>query len=571
MTKKLLLLVLLSLTGRQLFAQSNFYFTGHGRAVINDTKFEQDSEFVNEDTSSTKKALDGIFLFDLGVNIKPSDNFKASAILRISNPFGGFYSTGSFLEFRQVQIQGILARKVIYNIGDIDLQQSKYTLFNPYEPTYSPFEAPSFEIKRNLVEYDNFNNGNKWRLQGVQAGTIVDFNKYIEELELSAFGTRTRASDFISTPDRLLIGGSAKLKQSRFLELGGNIISLTDIQGTVPDTNVFYRNTVVSGTYKTSMSSRFVNFSLYGEAGRSFYTMNNYKDQLEVNSVDGFFDAGLNVKHRYIPVSIDASYRLVGPAFSSPGAQTRRIYDNQSPLLLQEGQNGSAIRSQTTFDRLSDLNLYNRSISATLMAYNPIYNNVLPYGPATPNRKGLSVEINYGHRDSLLYTNISGQMLSEVLGVGLNQKREFVIMQGGATLNLNKLLNTQKLLALSAGVKYESTSGAQSLGIDLSSTMIDAGLTVETLKRLDIIGGVKYFASQGSEVIIQRNEFNQIYEYTPISADITQGIYTAGLRYRFTNHIFFSANAFILNNQNKLSNDRNYQMNQYYFCYVMRF
>jgi hypothetical protein len=570
--KRILVTLLLLLSGVFAFGQSPLYFTGYGRALVGKSMYDKTSAFQQNDTSS-KQALDGNFVFDLGANINPNEQLKANAVLRFYNAFGNFYGSGSLMEFRQVQIQGLLAKKVLYNIGDIDLGMTKYTLFNSSEPTSSEFEGEAFKIRRGIVSYENFNNGNKWRLQGIQAGTTIKFNKIIQDIGISAFGTRTIASNFLNTPDRIFYGGTVKIKQSKYLEIGGNIAGISDVAGTVRDTLVFYKNTVLTGDYKISLSSRTFNFTTYGEVGRSFYDLNVLASNERVKTFDGFFDVGAGASHRYIPVSLNVAYRLVGPDFSSPGAQTMRVLDYQNPSLLPEGgdSTGTFIRNQNVFDRMSDLNLYNRTLSTTLMYFNPIYNNSNPYGYATPNRKGFTIDLKYGNKDSVLYVNITTQLLSEVLGTGISDKRKFMLINPGATFNLNRLLGYRKLMAISGALRYEKTDGSEAASINFTSTMIDGSVAVETFKGLDVIGGIKYLTAKGNEFIFIRDGFNRIYDYVPFTANVNQNVYSGGIRYRFTNYIFLAANVFLVDNVNKETPLANYKMNQYFFSYVMRF
>ncbi len=569
--KKSIATLLLLVTGIYSYGQSPFYFTGYGRALVGKSRFDKKSEAVKNDTSSVKQSLDGNFVFDLGVNVRPSEQFKAQAILRFSNEFGSFYGSGSLMEFRQIQIQGILAKKVLFNVGDMDLSLTKYTLFNSNDPTYSEFEGEAFKIRRGIVEYENFNYGNKWRLQGVHSATDIKFLKIIKNININTFATRTIASNFLNTPDRIFFGGSLKVKQSKYLEVGGNLASISDVAGTVQDTVVFYKNTVVTGDYKVSVSSRSVNFNAFGEVGRSFYDLNLVQSLQHVKKVDGFFDVGAGAAHRYIPFTASASYRLVGPDFSSPGAQTRRVLDDQTGVLLPLGLGGAAPRGQMIFDRMSDLNLYNRSLSTTLMYFNPVYNNSTPYGFATPNRKGVTIDLKYGNKDSVLYINVHSQLLSEVLGTGIKDKRKFILINPGATLNINRLLKVNRLIAVSSSLRYEKTSGSKALGVDLTSILIDGSLAVETFKGLDVIGGVKFLSGKGSEQIFIRDVFNTIQNYKQILPNLTQTVYSGGIRYRFTNYIFLAANVFLLNNVDNTNTTSNYKANQYYFSYIMRF
>ena len=49
---------------------------------------------------------------------------------------------------------------------------------------------------------------------------------------------------------------------------------------------------------------------------------------------------------------------------------------------------GSTTRSASLFDLLTDVTRANQSLSPTLMALAPMFDNILPLGPATPNRRG---------------------------------------------------------------------------------------------------------------------------------------------------------------------------------------
>ncbi len=560
--------------GLSAMAQSPVYFTGYGRALVGKSLYDKKSNFVKDDTTSKKQSLDGNFVFDLGVNVKTSDQFKANAILRFYNAFGNFFGSGSVMEFRQVQIQTVLAKKVLFELGDLDMGLTKYTLYNNNEPTSSEFEAEPFKIRRDIVHYENFNNGNKWRLQGAQASSNINFNKGIQKISLTAMGARTIASDYLTTPDRLFFGGQARVKQSKYFEIGGNVASLADIAGTVRDTLVSYDNTVLSGDFKASYTTRTLNFGVYGETGRSFYDFSKTATKERVKKFDGYMDVNASVAHRYVPFSFNIGYRLVGPDFTSPGAQTMRVLDYQNPILLPTGGSPAGTimdRQSMTFDRMSDLNVYNRSLSAVLMTFNPVYNNATPYGVATPNRQGVSTDLKYGNKDSLVYVNVHAELLSEVLGVGLSDKRRFTLIQPGVTVNLNQLYGGKRMLALSGAMRYEDTKGSNATGIDFTSTMIDGSLTVETLKGLDITGGLKMLQASGKELLAVRDDFNRIASYTLVEPNVEQMVYAAGIRYRFTKYIYLAANAFMLENLNKSNTVENYKMNQYFFSYIMRF
>ena len=552
--------------------QSNslLYYSGYGRALLDNSMYDQSSQFVKDDTSSIKRKLDGNFVFDLGINVKPNEMFKANTILRLSNEFGGFYSSGSIFEFRQIQIQTILAKKVLLDVGDLDLSQTKYTLYNSHEPTYSPFEAEAFKIKRGIVHYDNFNNENMWRLQGFNASTKLNFSKIIRSITINGIGTRIRPSDFLKTQDRLLYGSSVKVKQ-KYLDIGLNYIGISDIEGTVNDTVITYKNNVLTGDYKISVPSPTMVYSLIGEVGTSRSNLSQKKNKINLTSSDVFFETGFMIKHKYIPVSFTVTYSRVGPEFYSPGAQTRRIFDNRVASLLPDGLSGNGLRSQNIFDRMSDLRIYNRSISTTLMYFNPSYDNTTPYGAATPNRQGFNVDFSYGNKDSLLLISVNSKIMSEVIGVGIKEKRNFLVLNPGMVFNVNRLFNINRLISVGGAYRYEKTNGVESAGINLTSNLIDGSLAFETITKLDLIGGLKYLSSNGKEFILLRDGFNKIYDYQELNLNFNELAYTFGLRYRLTQSTFVSANAYVVETKNTKNQSFNYKINQYYFCFILRF
>ena len=72
----------------------------------------------------------------------------------------------------------------------------------------------------------------------------------------------------------------------------------------------------------------------------------------------------------------------------------------------------------------NDVNYFNQ-FDESLDAYNPIFNNVMPYGQATPNRKGLSLQLMKKQLLEGLTLNLNGQMYSEIIGVGTEELKNF--------------------------------------------------------------------------------------------------------------------------------------------------
>jgi hypothetical protein len=567
------------------------YFNGLGRALVTSEGLKgnilaRDTTPVTghpKDTTSKRKSTDGYTVFDLGVNAQPSEALRASAILRMKNAFGGFYGDGSALVFRQIRLDGIIAKKVKYEIGDIDLELTPYTLFN-FNEMYHDYEADVFAIRRSVVAYENFNFGNKWRLQGAHAQSSFKFNKGIEKIGIRGFATRTKKSNYLNSPDRLLFGGRFDILQSKFFQVGANFVQMSDLPQTAMDTSVLYKNSVTTFDGKFTYGMDDLEIGILGEFGfsKNSFRTKGIKDTVKGN--DYFYDATLYAKYKPLNVKLAVSYREVGYFFSSPSAQTRRIYDygGQTTALFPNPVNAPAIgngaiqaagvRTPIMLDRMSDEYIRNTSIQTSLMNFLPQYNNITPYGQATPNRKGTTIALSGGDGDRALKFDVIIDNLSEVVAEeATGHLRKFLGVKGGGSLNLHKLLKFEKAITISGGLRYEKTTRDGVNNVNFTSQIIDMGLTVEVIKQLDLIGGYKYLTAKGNEYIALRNQFNIInsfYGFTGMNQ--SQGLLAYGIRYRFSKNTYFTAQG--ISSDNKFTpSSVNYGISQLFLNYTMIF
>jgi hypothetical protein len=597
---KRLLLILLIISGA---AYSSYgqgvYFNGLGRGLVtvdrlNGNILNADGVSRNADTTSARRGTGGYTIFDLGVNAQPNDLLRASAILRVRNEFGGFYGDGSALLFRQMRLDGVLSKIIKYEIGDIDLGLTPYTVFN-FDEIYHDYEADIFANRRSVVHYENFNFGNKWRVQGFNSSANLKFEKLIKSIELRGFAARTRRTNFLNNPDRILYGGRIGLVQSDFFQIGGNLTSLADVANTVPSASAHYNNNVITTDYKVTYDKEKFEIALYGETGFSKFRKDSMSNSVTKN--DFFYDLGLSGKYKPIKLKVFANYRNVGPNFISPAAQTRRIYDNGLPSLfptVNSDLNTLAIRQPILFDRFSDETnnglenttsgiMRNLSISPTLMDYLPHYNNITPYGQATPNRVGITTGASYGDNETFMRAQITLDLLAEAvaIGAGNTDKRKFTGIKGGTVFNIHKLLQYEKGIMVNFGIRNEQTTLSGPNKINLTSMLMDAGLTLEVYKGLDLMGGYKLITAKGNEVWNVRDAnydyvgytdvvvHNDFYDYNDL--DIKEGVMAFGMRYRFGKNSYFTAQghfADFVNNKNKY---KNYNINQVFLNYTMIF
>lgn len=566
-------------------AQTTFFLDGNGRAVTTTDQIK--GELVEGDTSTLipNKGVGGYTLFDLGVNIEKDKAFSANAVLRARNEFGLFWGDGTSLEFRQIRLEGVIGKGVKYEIGDIDIEMTPYTVFNA-EEMYSKYEGDVFAVRRGILEYENFNNGNVWRLQGAKTYTNILFSKGIEKLQLSGFGVRTQPANQVGQSDRVLAGFGAKAIQSKNLEIGVNYVGINNLP--ISTSLIEYTNSVGSLTlgYDRDLNDDLGVF-LDGEYGGSTYKLARIQDDKEVTKEDFFYDAKLGVKYAPLNAKLSVGMKNVGADFSNPAAQTRRFNAGANPTSFSTipdtvGSSIGTTRYATLFDRFTNESGYNRSLSTQLQSFNPQYNNISPYGPASPNRKGLTIALSIGDEDSLYEASFAYDMMQEVRADNNAeaQTRSFTGIQGGVLFNINKAIGLENDLSVSVGYRSEATTRSGIDAIDLSSAMIDFGITYEVLKNFDVMAGYKAYTAEGNEYIAVLNEFNQ-YSDLPavVSYDFSESMLSLGIRFRFSEDAALTANFNAVSYVNNFESEdldlsrenSSYDMSQLFISYIMKF
>lgn len=578
--KGLLSMVIVCWCMASLQAQQNntVYFTGLGRAIVSNNSLK--GNVLENDTVSGVRDLNGTFFFDLGINVEPAEYLRAIALLRVQNEFGGFFGIGSFLEFRQLTIQGVIEDKVNYQIGDMDLKSTPYTLYN-FDPVYNDYESELFRMRREIAEYENFmTDENTWRLQGVQVGTQLNVSKVMDNVGVNLFGTRIRKRDVLAIPDRLLYGGNLDFNiiQDK-IQVGINHVGVNDIAGSVQNNEVFFNNQVFTADFKLNFGNEIFGISPFAEAGINSYENSRIIDDTSASNNDAFFDGGVTASLKKLGLDLTVSYRQVGDDFISPGAQSLRIGNTLTPALFSDQANATegllsiaGNRRMLLMDRYTDPSVYDVSIDSRLMPYYPEFGNITPYGRATPNRQGVSANVTYGNKDSLIQVSVGTDILQEKLGEGTTETRKFFGIKGGTWFNLHQLVDFEKHLVINAGIRMENTTRGAG-NIDLSSMLIDAGLDIEVAKNFDLLAGLKMFSASGDEVYVFRDEFNQIdlSSFINYTVDMVETDITFGAKYRFSNFSSLSVQGLLVSYDDKTDDTQNFNISQVFFYYTLAF
>ena len=370
------------------------WFNGLARSY-----FSRDVLGNTTDTLYPQNSSNGYNLVDLNVHVNPIETIEIFAQLRVRNQFGSFFGSGTNIDVRQLRASGTINKKLNFSIGDIFLKQTNFTLYN-YNEELSGFENDMFKPYRDIIHYENFYTENRWRLQGLQTDFSLRFDRFIRTLEFDFFITRPRGSTQLSSniysPDLLLSGGSIVAKITKKLTFETNYINLFEIPKS-GNVNISINNPVYhSGlNYKYSKNNFNINHKLqtgFSKRNWLFSELVNDSDSLGFISRGMFFEFENEFLVKDSSFSLVLGVRYVDPNFRSAGSQTRRIDFNTEiqntvyPLYT----NDYISRPSSVFDLLSDENRFNQDISGTLMSYNPIYSNILPYGDTTQQDRILS-------------------------------------------------------------------------------------------------------------------------------------------------------------------------------------
>ena len=240
---------------------------------------------------------------------------------------------------------------------------------------------------------------------------------FIEQLDFDGFAARVRGQEWMGKPELLMIGGSAVIKSSNNLNLGSHYVNTFEILSSsngsvtyynpVLNTQLSYSGTLKDNPYKVLLEG---GFSKRGWDG----------DSLAPEIKGNFMEASIHSKSK--KGEINLGFRYVDTDFRSTGAQTRRINYNKSITTYPYYSNNYTQRKVSLIDMMSDPNICNQNLSTSLMNYNPMYSSISPYGNATPNRIGLTAEIDNFNLTDYLSAKFQTQYFSEIIGQGTTNK-----------------------------------------------------------------------------------------------------------------------------------------------------
>ena len=514
--------------------KSKIWYDGNTRVMYNRDALE--GVLKETDTVSTRSNGSGFTIVDLGLHFTPISDIEISSEIRLRNEFGGMWGNRSQVELRTLSAKGVVNNKIAFSVGDLYLKQTKFTLYN-YDQEFSLYEPSVFKFYRDFVNYENFYQSNHWRLQGFQTNFSYNMYNLIEQIDIDGFTARVRGLEWLGDPELLMLGGSAVFRLNNNLNIGSHYINSFEVRSSA-NTTVAYHNPVLNIQLSYSGVSKGIPYKALLEGG---FSKRGWDGDSLAPEIKGNFIKG-SIYSESEKGIFNMEFRYVDTDFRSIGAQTRRVEYNNINTTYPYYSNNYTQRKVTMLDIMSDPNIYNQSLSTSLMNYNPMYSAVSPYGDATPNRVGLIAQIQKVDITDFFSAKLQSQYFSEVIGQGTTEKRRYNKSAVYSSIDLDRILSLKNSVMIEGSMDVEMVKrgGNDFEKINFSSILYSGSILIELIKDLKIVAGAKIFSVDGNEFVAERDIYDQINDYENKSYDSKESVLIGGLQYHFTDEIYFT-------------------------------
>lgn len=564
-------------SGKDEKEQERVRFNGLGRTILSQTAI--DGPILESDTNTIRQLVDGEFLLDLQVNATPNKKTEIQSILRLRNEFGGFFGAGMSIEVRELWARGIIANRINYRVGDMDVAMTPYTFFN-WDEEGRVNEAAAFSPYREILHYEQFyQSGNTRRVQGGKLDFGLRFTDIIRDIDFTSFAAIVRGTDFFTIPSRYTSGGQMNLSTYTLhdslgikADVGFNLVHTFDnLQSGLA--NIGIRNTVYSINWDvTALKTNNIEVHLLGEGGRSSLANNDSINLYEIE--DSFIDVGTKIIFKPAKLTFYAAFVDVGPDFFSIAAQSRRINFQAEKSYYDRIGVDAAFRAPSLFDITRDRALYTFELSDRLMPYDPRFSNTLPYGTATPNRRGFRFGLEHGGDKDKIEARLDAALMNEIRGQGTFELKQFTLVRAAANINIHQFIQWKNKLRITLGYQYENTTrnGVEVEQVDLQSNLIDLGLEIELFKNFEIIAGAKLLQAKGREYLPRINRFNEVIDFpSAYIADDRETLIASGIKYTFKKGVYLTIQYQSFQSQKGANNPNDFNFNQFFAIYNMNF
>ena len=560
----ILTILLLSVVSLHAQIKSKVWYDGNAR-VMYDRDVLTGSNLDLTDTVSTRSNGKGFSKIDLGIHFNPIKDIEISSSIRLQNDFGGMWGNKNSVTLRSLSAKGVI-NNIRFGVGDLFLKQSKYTLYN-YSQELLRYEPNVFNFYKEYVNYENHYMKNYWRLQGIQTNFSYNMYSFLEQIDVDAFSSRIRGSQWLGDPELLMFGSTVLIRLNDKFKIGSHYINTFEIKST-SNTDVAYYNPVLTAKviYSDKLFEKYpFNFTFEGGTSKRGWEGDGFAPEIKGTFFSSLFKSKINNS------SISFAFKYVDTDFRSIGAQTRRLQYLSSPTSYPFYSNNYTQRTISLLDIMTDPNVYNQKLSTSLMDYNPMYSAVLPYGDATPNRIGPQINVENISITDYLTVNFNAKYFTEVIGQGTTKKRDFYNGALSTKFLVNKMFDMSMPIIFEASILSENVqrAGSSIEKISFKNNLISGGLSIGIYDNLNIICGAKIFTAKGNEYLIERNSYDQIIDYISISYDSEETILIGGLQYFLDNDMYITMqyNHFNVLDKNNLEDE--FSMGRLIFMFNM--
>lgn len=538
-------------------------FFGLGRAIISREKLQQG--LPPSDTTNPTQGMGGYTLLDLGLRYHPYHHFRTHGILRIKNQFGQFWGEGTSVSVRELRIEGVAAKIVHFEIGDLDV---KFSPFSLYTHDIYPENLPEiFRIRRRIQEYEGFLSNNQRRLQGA-----TFFHSFISKTESHKLKSRVLFArtipDQVAGENSMLLGGNVKYTRKEQMHAQLNLLSYFPLRKTNPEIRHYVASLDFFLLRPLSKKSQ---LTWEGEVALAQQeVLRNHRPQ----SVTGYSSL-LKVKWEYKSLlKVSLAHLAVSPEFYSPGAQTSLYNYYQPTALFPYSGNVPLPRQPLVYDHLTQEDMLDQTIRTHLFPYFPQYNNLFPYGIGSPNRTGLFLAVQLQDRREVVETKLEGFVGNEVEGETTPDRRTFSQLTASLSLNMHNWAAWHKKLKIPFAFRRQQTKRLgpiDSLHIQLSSTFFSGGMEAEIVPDFFLLLGMVTNVAHGNEQMPLRSTTNEIYAIQKETWQEQQMTYSAGLQYRFGATSFLTFQMSTTRSADKEKENSHFQFRQAYLNFTLGF
>lgn len=505
-----------------------FELGGYSRGVTNV------GYLSNEDSVSRDIDVESHALIDLAIRGRLTPKAEVYSELRLGTNLALFDTSASYAQLRRIVISGQITKIWHYEIGDIDVSWTPFTIWNN-NAEGNVGESELFAQWRELQDYENFSEGNQWRLKGAKfqgLWTLGDSSIF----KVSNFISRIQASDEIIRPEVLMGGVEIEISKPT-IDLAIRAQDFAVLGNTVPGGSSL-NVAALSADFSFSIASVLIR----GEAGGSLSSS-------ATNPSSSPFDNGNNIRGGFWDIQGSTSWsnkwsatveaHSVADTYISPASQSKRIRFNQAPSSFAQINNGNWNRDLSQGDLLTSSYLprgerpWNQLVQRELMSYDARYGTASPYGKSTPNRRGISLQIARGSIGERWSLKLVSSIQQDLTPEGVSRRRCYTNYETKGHFALSSLWEGKRKLIINGGCRLQNVRRDNNLidPVNLKTRLFDIGGHWEIIESISLLYGAKFINARGTEYLAERDVDFVITDFDRIVLDLDDKIQAIGLKW----------------------------------------